>query len=86
MINTDPRRHSFFPCAEATEDSTMYMWAHPEAVPDPMDRLFFQSLLGLLSDVYEKKESMSVLQVMVNQSVIPLPFYLSIASYGPIDQ
>jgi hypothetical protein len=50
----------------------MYMWAHPDAVPDPMDRLFFQCLLGYLSDVYEKKESMSVLQVMVNQSVIPI--------------
>ncbi|KAJ4352544.1 uncharacterized protein N0V89_007893 [Didymosphaeria variabile] len=60
--------HSFHPCADATEDSTMYMWAHPEAVPDPMDRLFFQSLLGFLSDVHEKKASMSILQIMVNQS------------------
>ncbi|KAF2451164.1 hypothetical protein P171DRAFT_467812 [Karstenula rhodostoma CBS 690.94] len=51
----------------AMEDTSFYMWAHPEAVPEPMDRLFFQSLLGFLSDVHEKKESMSILQIMVNQ-------------------
>lgn len=34
-----------------------------------MDRLFFQSLLGYLSDDYEKREPMSILQIMVNQSV-----------------
>lgn len=50
----------------------MYMWAHPEAVPDPMDRLFFQTILGYLSDVHEKKASLSMVQVLVNQSVNPL--------------
>ncbi|PVI04006.1 hypothetical protein DM02DRAFT_586797 [Periconia macrospinosa] len=59
--------HSFYPCADAAEDTVMYVWAYPEAVPDPMDRLFFQSLLGYLSDVHEKKSPMSVLQIMVNQ-------------------
>jgi hypothetical protein len=74
FATTNICRHTFYPCPDATEDSTMYMWAHPEAVPDPMDRLFFQCLLGYLSDVYEKKQSMSVLQVMVNQSVMPVSY------------
>ncbi|KAF1978199.1 hypothetical protein BU23DRAFT_550272 [Bimuria novae-zelandiae CBS 107.79] len=59
--------HTFYPCADATEDTTFYMWAHPEAVPEPMDRLFFQTLLGLVSDIHEKKAPMSVLQIMTTQ-------------------
>ncbi|KAJ4297701.1 hypothetical protein N0V90_005596 [Kalmusia sp. IMI 367209] len=59
--------HTFYPCADAQEDTTIYLWAHPEKVPDPMDRLFFQTLLGYISDVYEKKAPMSVLQIMVTQ-------------------
>ncbi|KAF1851690.1 uncharacterized protein K460DRAFT_39443 [Cucurbitaria berberidis CBS 394.84] len=59
--------HRFWPCPDAEEDSVLYLWAHPTGTPEPMDRMFFDNLLRYLSDVTEKKASLSLLQVMVMQ-------------------
>jgi hypothetical protein len=64
-------RHSFHPSPTATVDTRIYLWAHPMAVQDPMDRLFFQTLLRHLSDAYDSKTSPSILQIMVTQYVLP---------------
>lgn len=61
--------HRFWPDPNAKEDTTILLWAHPD--PDDfderMDRLFFQNILIYISDVAEKKESLSVLQIMAMQ-------------------
>ncbi|CAG5158154.1 uncharacterized protein ALTATR162_LOCUS5011 [Alternaria atra] len=59
--------HRFWPHPEAQEDSVLYVWAHPTGTPDPMDRLFFENLLLYMSDVEEKKVSLSLIQIMLMQ-------------------
>jgi hypothetical protein len=61
--------HRFWPSPNAKEDTTMLVWAHPnpDDMNDKMDRLFFASLLGYVSEVSEKKASLSLLQVMLMQ-------------------
>jgi hypothetical protein len=64
--------HNFWPSPTATEDTTILVWAHPTAVPEPMDWLFFQNLLMLVSDMSEKKVAMNPLPLMLLQYVSPL--------------
>jgi len=61
--------HAFFPCGDAEEDTVILVWAHPSDndMDDQMDHLFFQSLFGYVSDVHDKKEKMSILQIMLMQ-------------------
>ncbi|KAH7090492.1 hypothetical protein FB567DRAFT_292954 [Paraphoma chrysanthemicola] len=59
--------HRFWPHPNAQEDTTFYVWAHPDKVAEPMDRLFFENLLRYLSDVTEKKAKLSLIQVMLMQ-------------------
>lgn len=59
--------HTFWPCPNATEDTTFLVWAHPQHVEEPMDWMFFRNLLLLVSDIYEKKVAMDVLQIMLTQ-------------------
>jgi hypothetical protein len=61
----------FYPHYSATdrEDTVLYVWAHPNGVPAPMDRMFFENLLRYLSDVDEGKRSLSLVQVMLMQYV-----------------
>jgi hypothetical protein len=62
-------RNRFWPHPDAKEDTVMYLWAHPDGVQDPMDVLFFKTLLGYLSDVNEGKASLNLLQLMLMQYV-----------------
>jgi hypothetical protein len=57
--------HKFWPVADAGEDTVMYMIVHPSNVAEPMDWLFFRNLLGLVSDMEEKKMEMGMLGTMV---------------------
>jgi hypothetical protein len=59
--------HNFWPCADAEEDTTLLVWAHPENVPEPMDWLFFQNLLWLISDISEGKRRLDPFQIMLLQ-------------------
>lgn len=59
--------HSFWPVPDSSEDAVFLVWAHPTGTPDAMDRLFFTNLLRYISDVYEGKVGMDVLQVMATQ-------------------
>jgi hypothetical protein len=59
--------HTFWPHPSATSDTTVYVWAHPDQVNDPMDRLFFENLLRYVGDISDKKASMSIIQIMVTQ-------------------
>jgi hypothetical protein len=61
--------HTFWPDPSATEDTTFLIWAHPnpDDMDERMDRLFFQNLLKYISDVAEKKEPLSILQIMLMQ-------------------
>ena len=59
--------HNFWPCADAEEDTTILVWAHPENVPEPMDWLFFQNLLWLISDISEGKRRLDPFQIMLLQ-------------------
>lgn len=59
--------YRFWPSPEAEEDSVLYVMAHPTGTKEPMDRLFFENLLIYLSEVTEKKASLSLLQVMSMQ-------------------
>lgn len=61
--------HTFWPSPTAEEDTTILVWAHPKDVPEPMDWLFFQNLLMLVSDIAEKKVPMDVLGIMLMQHV-----------------
>lgn len=61
--------HNFWPCADAEEDTTILVWAHPENVPEPMDWLFFQNLLWLISDISEGKRRLDPFQIMLLQHV-----------------
>lgn len=52
----------------------MLVWAHPRLLrpadgvfPPSMDHLFFQSILGYVSDVHEGKEKIDVLLIMLMQ-------------------
>ena len=45
----------------------MILWPHPNAVPEPMDAIFFKHLLFYLSDVFEGKAKLNPLQVMLMQ-------------------
>jgi hypothetical protein len=72
--------HSFWPDPNASQDTTILVWAHPnpDDMDEKMDRLFFQNLLMYVSDVAEGKEKLSVLQVMLTQYVfvtlfVPFP-------------
>lgn len=60
--------YRFWPVPDAgEEDSVLYVWAHPSGTKEPMDRLFFENLLRYMSDVTEKKASMSLLQICIMQ-------------------
>ena len=59
--------HNFWPCADTEEDTTFLVWAHPENVPEPMDWLFFQNLLRLISDISEGKRRPNPFQIMLSQ-------------------
>jgi hypothetical protein len=60
--------HTFWPVAGSEEDAVFLLWASPEGpFPPMMDNAFFMTLLRHMSDVSEKKTSMDVLQVMLNQ-------------------
>jgi hypothetical protein len=61
--------HRFWPSPNATEDTTILVWAHPNPkdMDDKMDRYFFTCLLRYISDVSEKKEQLSLLKVMLIQ-------------------
>lgn len=59
--------HRFWPVPECDQDTVLLLWAHPSAVAEPMDRLFFENLLRYTSDVYEGKVSMDPLQLMLLQ-------------------
>ncbi|KAF2873274.1 hypothetical protein BDV95DRAFT_490900 [Massariosphaeria phaeospora] len=62
------RPHTFWPCGEEdVEDTVLYVWAHPDSVSSPMDRLFFENLLQYVSDIHEKKAKMDMIQIMVTQ-------------------
>ncbi|KAF2810503.1 uncharacterized protein BDZ99DRAFT_463077 [Mytilinidion resinicola] len=61
--------HTFWPAPTASEDTVILVWAHPTNVPEPMDWLFFQNLLMLVSDIAEKKIAMNPLPVMLIQHV-----------------
>jgi hypothetical protein len=63
--------HAFYPCDDTKEDTVFLVWAHPsdDGMDDKMDHLFFQTLFGYISDVHDKKEKMSILQVMLMQYV-----------------
>ncbi|KAK5467854.1 hypothetical protein LTS15_000827 [Exophiala xenobiotica] len=62
--------HSFWPDPNASQDTTILVWAHPnpDDMDEKMDRLFFQNLLMYVSDVAEGKEKLSLLQVMLTQA------------------
>lgn len=60
-------RHSFHPSPAATDDTIIYLWAHPRDTDEPMDRLFFETLLRYLSDLYESGRNPNLLQIMVTQ-------------------
>ncbi|OCK73577.1 hypothetical protein K432DRAFT_438272 [Lepidopterella palustris CBS 459.81] len=78
--------HNFWPCPESTEDTTILVWAHPENVPDPMDWLFFQNLLMLISDISEKKANMDPFQIMLLQhvSATALVWFPTVRFLGPL--
>lgn len=59
--------HRFWPHPDAKEDSVMYVWVHPDGVPEPMDQLFFENLLRYVSDIAEGKAGMSLVQIMLMQ-------------------
>jgi len=59
--------HTFWPVAEETQNTTMILWPHPNAVPEPMDAVFFKHILFYLSDVFEGKAKLNPLQVMLMQ-------------------
>lgn len=75
--------HSFWPVPpsshpetrdEADVDAKLLVWAHPRLpgpeegiFPPSMDHLFFQSILGYVSDVHEGKEKMDVFRIMLMQ-------------------
>lgn len=59
--------HTFWPVADAEEDSTLVIWAHPQDVPDPMDWVFFHNMLGYLSDADAKKVTLNPLQMMMTK-------------------
>jgi hypothetical protein len=63
--------HRFWPHPEASGDSVMYVWAHPDETGkgDEMDRAFFENLLRYLSDVVEGKKGLDLVQVMLMQHV-----------------
>lgn len=61
--------HTFYPVADSTEDSVILIWAHPDNVDEVMDRVFFSNLLMYVSDVHEKKVSLSPFQIMLTQHV-----------------
>lgn len=60
---------------EQEEDGVLLVWAHPRVpglkgegiFPPSMDWLFFQSLLGSVSDVHEGKTKLDLLQLMLMQ-------------------
>lgn len=64
--------HRFWPHPDADEDSTIYVWAHPE-VDEKMDRLFFENLLKYVSDASEAsqvnggKVKLDLVQMLVMQ-------------------
>ena len=68
--------HRFWPSPTSKEDTVILVWAHPnpDDMDEKMDRLFFQSLLMYVSDIAEKKESMSLTQIMLMQYVHVFPF------------
>ncbi|KAH8600766.1 hypothetical protein B0O99DRAFT_589656 [Bisporella sp. PMI_857] len=61
--------HTFWPVADAEEDSTMIMWATPDGkYPPMMDAAFFTTILLYLSDVNDKKVPMDIGQVLLTQT------------------
>ncbi|KAJ9615584.1 hypothetical protein H2200_001659 [Cladophialophora chaetospira] len=95
--NTPPSRphnippwgpHRFWPSPNATEDTTIMVWAHPNPtdMEDKMDRLFFQCLLFYVSDISEKKAPLSLLQVMIMQhfSATALIMFPNLWILGPL--
>lgn len=58
---------TFYPVADSTEDCVILIWAHPDNVDEVMDRVFFSNLLLYISDVHEKKVSLSPFQIMPTQ-------------------
>ncbi|KAF2116528.1 hypothetical protein BDV96DRAFT_28095 [Lophiotrema nucula] len=59
--------HRFWPHPEAKEDTTIYVWAHPDQVQQPMDWLFFLNLLRYISDVDEGKAKLDPFYIMTVQ-------------------
>ncbi|KAJ4381042.1 hypothetical protein N0V86_003389 [Didymella sp. IMI 355093] len=59
--------HCFWPHPEAQENSTMYVWAHPDAGDESMDRLLFENLLKYVSDASEGKGRLDLVQMLVMQ-------------------
>lgn len=59
--------HTFWPCLDSTEDTTVLIWAHPTAVPEAMDLAFFQNILMYVSNVHERKTSTDPFQIMLMQ-------------------
>jgi len=78
--------HSFWPSPTAEEDTTFLVWAHPKDVPEPMDWLFFQNLLMLVSDIEEKKVPMDILGIMLMQhvSATALVWFPTVTWLGPL--
>jgi hypothetical protein len=60
--------HTFWPVPDATEDSVLLLWATPEGpFPPMMDNAFFMTILRYFSDIAEKKATMDIPQIMINQ-------------------
>ncbi|KAH6618634.1 hypothetical protein C7974DRAFT_400527 [Boeremia exigua] len=80
--------HRFWPDPDASEDSTVYVWAHPDA-DEWMDRLFFENLLKYVSDASEGKVKIDMVQMLVTQHasatalvVFPTAWWLGALRWG----
>ncbi|ORY18849.1 hypothetical protein BCR34DRAFT_596064 [Clohesyomyces aquaticus] len=64
----------------------MYIWAHPSSVIEPMDALFFQSLLRYVSNVTTGKAKLDPFQIMTTQhaSATALVWFPRATWLGPL--
>ncbi|KAF2027518.1 hypothetical protein EK21DRAFT_71764 [Setomelanomma holmii] len=67
IVAWEPHRKDHKLVGEKYLDEDSIAQAHPDGVPEPMDRLFFENLLRYLSDVTEEKATLSLIQVMLMQ-------------------
>ncbi|KAI9739841.1 MAG: hypothetical protein M1818_004897 [Claussenomyces sp. TS43310] len=68
IVTIEPwKPHTFWADGNATEDTTILLWAHPDGTEDDMDRAFFHNILFYVSDLHEGKAKMDPFQLMLMQ-------------------